>query len=271
MLFLVATPIGNLSDITLRAIETLKSVDGIFCEDTRHSAILLQAHGIEKPLVPYHKFNEKEHLERALTKLRAGERWALISDAGTPCINDPGAHLVQACIREGIPFTAVPGPASPIVALLLSGFDATRFQVIGFLPKKPEETLRSVLGFPGSTIAFESPHRLLETLEVLAGLDATRNVAVVREMTKTFEECRRGDVVGVLEYFRKTGVKGEICLVIEGGRLPEETMPVDELIALLQEFHGLSLKEAIKLAAKLSGVSKHTVYQQVHQKKSLEN
>jgi len=269
MLSLVATPIGNLADITLRALETLKNADGILCEDTRHSRTLLEAHGITtKPLVSYHKFNEQGQLERVLEKLRAGEHWALISDAGTPCINDPGAVLVQACIREQIPFTVVPGPASPIVALLLSGFDATRFQVIGFLPKKPDEVLRSVLGYPGTTIAFESPHRLLETLEALEKLDATRKVAVVREMTKTFEECKRGLVSEVLAHFRKAGVKGEICLVIEGGKLPEETMPVEELIALLQEFHGLGLKEAIKLAAKLSGVSKHSVYQQVHHQNS---
>jgi 16S rRNA (cytidine1402-2'-O)-methyltransferase len=264
MLTLVATPIGNLSDISLRAIETLKKCDGILCEDTRHSGVLLQAHGIEKPLVSYHKFNERAQLENILERLRAGENWALISDAGTPCINDPGSILVQACIEANIPFTAVPGPSSPILALLLSGFDPSRFQVIGFLPKKPDEILRSCMGFPGTTVAFDSPHRLVETLETIAAMDPKRRVAVVREMTKTFEECKRGTATEVLQHFQAKSVKGEICLVIQGGKFPEAEMPLDELIALLQEFHGLSLKEAIKLAAKLSGKPKSEVYRHVH-------
>jgi len=267
MLFLVATPIGNLSDISLRALEVLKRVDAILCEDTRRSSILLNHYQIQKPLYSYHKFNEKKNLESVLERLRTGESIALISDAGTPCLNDPGAALVQACVAEGLEFTAVPGACSPVVALLLSGFDAARFQFVGFLPRKPLEVLRAALGYPGTTVAFESPERLIDTLEDLAGVDPERQVAVVREMTKAFEECRRGPVREVLRYFREKGVKGEVCLVIAGGRLMPEEMPLDELLELLQELHGLSLKEAIKMAAKLLGKPKSEVYGEVHRLK----
>ncbi|MDE3045545.1 MAG: 16S rRNA (cytidine(1402)-2'-O)-methyltransferase [Verrucomicrobiota bacterium] len=264
MLYLVATPIGTLSDITLRAVETLKKVDAILCEDSRRSAILLKHYEIEKPLYPHHKFNEKKNLEKVLERLRNGEEIALISDAGTPCINDPGAVLVQACIAEGIPFTAIPGPCSPIVALLLSGFDTARFQCIGFLPKKSEETLRSALTYRGTTIAFESPERLIDTLEDLTRLDPERKIAVAREMTKTYEECIRGTAHEVLAHYRQKGVKGEVCLLIGEGKFPTEEYPLDELIELLQESHGLSLKEAIKLAAKLLKQPKSDIYRAVH-------
>lgn len=264
MLFLVATPIGNLSDISLRAIDTLKSVDVIYCEDTRRSSILMKEYEVHKPLFSYHLFNERQYLEQILGRLRAGEKVALISDAGTPCLNDPGAILVQACVKEGLPFTAIPGACSPIVALLLSGMDAGRFQFVGFLPRKPDEVLRGALGYGGTTVAFESPERLVETLEALAKMDPERQVAVAREMTKTYEECQRGKAGELAEHFRKKGVKGEICLCIAGGKLPAEQMPLDELIVALQELHGVSLKEAIKLAATLTGRPKSEVYKSVH-------
>lgn len=264
MLTLVATPIGNLADITFRAIEALKQADAILCEDTRRSTILLQHYGIEKPLFAHHQFNEAKSLERVLERLRAGENLALISDAGTPCLNDPGALLVAACIREELPFTALPGPCSPIMALLLSNFDATRFQFVGFLPRQPEKALRGFLGYPGTTVAFESPERLLSTLETLVTLDPKRRCAVVREMTKTYEECKRGSAEELFAYFQAKGVKGEICLVLGEGALPEESLPLEELVQMLQEFHGLSLKEAIKMAARLSGVPKSKVYQIIH-------
>ena len=264
MLYLIATPIGNLEDVTLRALETLKRCSAVLCEDTRRSKILLDRHQIEKPLYSYHKFNEQKNLEVILERLRAGEDIGLISDAGTPCLNDPGSILVQACIAEKLPFTAIPGPCSPINALLLSGLDARRFQFIGFLPRNPLEMLRSILGYSGTTIAFESPERLIDTLEDLARLDSERQIAVVREMTKTFEECTRGPVREALDYFRQKGVKGEICLLIGPGKFKGEEMPLDELVELLQELHGLSLKEAIKLAAKLKNMPKSEVYRQFH-------
>jgi 16S rRNA (cytidine1402-2'-O)-methyltransferase len=264
MLYLIATPIGNLEDITLRALDALRASDAVLCEDTRRSKILLDRYQIEKPLYSYHKFNETKNLNIILERLRAGEVISLISDAGTPCLNDPGSILVKACIEEGLPFTALPGPCSVINALLLSGFDAARFQFLGFLPKKPSETLRSALFFPGTTLAFDSPERLLDTLEVMHTLAPQRLLAVAREMTKTFEECKRGVASDLIAYFSKKQVKGEICIAIEGAPLPIDSTPLDELIALIQEFHGLDLKEAIKLAAKIKNVPKSEVYRHFH-------
>jgi 16S rRNA (cytidine1402-2'-O)-methyltransferase len=150
------------------------------------------------------------------------------------------------------------------MALILSGFDASRFQCIGFLPRKSLEALRTAMGYPGTTVALESPERLLNTLIALKELDPERQVAVVREMTKTYEECKRGPVSKVLAHFQKKGVRGEICLVIAGGKLPVEEMPLDELIEQLQELHDLSLKEAVKLAAKLLKRPKSEIYKKVH-------
>jgi 16S rRNA (cytidine1402-2'-O)-methyltransferase len=264
MLFLISTPIGNLSDISFRAIEVLKDVDAILCEDTRRSSILLKNYSIDKPLYSYHKFNEKKNLDLILARLKNGEKIALISDAGTPCLNDPGLILVKACIEEDLLVTAIPGACSPIMALTLSGFDTSTFQFIGFLPKKPAAALKTAIRYPGTTVALESPERLLHTLETLAKIDPVRKIVVAREMTKKFEECKRGKVTEVLKHFSKKKVKGEICLVIAAGDLPIEDLPLDELITLLQEEHGLSIKEAIKLAATLLKKPKSEIYRQVH-------
>jgi len=261
MLYLVATPIGNLEDITKRALRVLEECDAILCEDTRRSSILLQKYGIRKPLLSYHQFKEKQLLSSILQRLQSGQNLALLSDAGTPCINDPGLLLVQACVAHGVPFTALPGPCSVIQALLLSGFETERFQFLGFLPRKPEKTLCSALRYPGTTICFESPERLVATLRTLERLDGNRKVAVVREMTKTFEECVRGMPREVLERFEKEAPRGEIVLVLAPGVVPEE-LPMEELIVMLQELHGLSLREAIKAAAKLLKVPKRAVYKQ---------
>jgi 16S rRNA (cytidine1402-2'-O)-methyltransferase len=265
VLYLVSTPIGNLEDITKRALAVLEEVDLILCEDTRRSSILMQRYGIRKPLTPFHKFNEKGAEARVLDDLRTGKKVALVSDAGTPCINDPGQALVQACVQEGIPFTAIPGPCSLIQALVLSGFDTTRFQFVGFLPRKGQEALRSLLSYPGTSIGFESPERLVDTLNALGELAPERQFAVAREMTKTYEECRRGNALELAAHYEKIPPKGEIVLLVQGGKLPEEELPLDELLILLQELHGISLKEAIKLAAKLKGLPKSAVYKQAHQ------
>lgn len=261
MLFVVATPIGNLDDLSKRALETLESADLILCEDTRRSSILLDRYGIKKKLIPYHKFTEKELLERILLELQGGKNLALISDAGTPCINDPGQILVDACIEKGIPVSAIPGPCSVIQALVLSGFDTKRFQFLGFLPKKPLNELRQAMSYPGTSVAFESPERLIETLELI---DGEREVAVVREMTKTFEECRRGKASQLLAHFRAHPPRGEIVLVIGEGKWADD-LSLEELVEMLQELHGLSLKEAIKQAARFKDVPKRDVYKKFHQ------
>ena len=266
MLYLVSTPIGHLQDITRRALDVLSRVDLILCEDTRRSSILLGAYEIQKPLVSFHKFNEAKSREKILTDLLGGKEIALISDAGTPCINDPGADLVRACIKAGVAFTAIPGPCSIIQALVLSGFDSSLFQFVGFFPKKGgREFFKKVLHYPGTSIGFESPERVVKTLKMVGELDAERKIAVVREMTKTFEECRRGKPFELMEHFEKTAPRGEIVMLLEKREMPEEDLPLDELLELLKELHGLSLKEAIKLAARLKNQPKTSIYKEAHQ------
>lgn len=185
---------------------------------------------------------------------------ALISDAGTPCINDPGQILVQACQEKGLAVNAIPGPCSIIQALVLSGFDAKRFQFIGFLPKTPKDTLRAISAYPGVSIAFESPTRLVKTLELI---DPEREIAIAREMTKKFEECRRGKAKDLLEHFQKRPPKGEIVLLINEGPTPDD-LELEELVEMLQNDHGLSLKEAVKQAARLKKIPKRDVYKKFH-------
>ncbi len=260
MLFIVATPIGNLSDISQRALQTLQACDAILCEDTRRSSILLDRYGIKKPLISYHKFKEKQALERILADLEGGRQLALISDAGTPCINDPGQILVEACLKRGLAVSAIPGPCSMIQALVMAGFDTSRFQFIGFLPKKPESVLRQAMGYPGTTVAFESPERLVDTLALI---DGEREIAVAREMTKTFEECRRGKAADILTHYRAHPPKGEIVLLIGEGKSPDD-LSLEDTVAMLRELHGLSLKEAIKEAARLKDVPKRDIYKRFH-------
>ena len=259
MLFIIATPIGNLEDISRRALEVLASCDAVLCEDTRRSSILMERYGIKKRLISYHKFKEKAALEKILADLEGGRSLALISDAGTPCINDPGQILVAACLERGLKVTVIPGACSVIQALVMSGFDTSRFQFIGFLPKNPKAALRQALAYPGTTVAFESPERLIDTLELLG----EREVAVAREMTKKFEECRRGKASEVLAYFRAKAPKGEVVLLIGAGKPPDD-LPLEELVQMLQELHGLTLKEAIKQAARLKDVPKRDVYKKFH-------
>jgi 16S rRNA (cytidine1402-2'-O)-methyltransferase len=264
LLYIVSTPIGNLDDMSRRALQTLEACDAILCEDTRRSSILLERYGIRKRLVSYHAFKERAALEGVLRDLEAGKNLALISDAGTPCINDPGLILAQGCIERGIPFTAIPGPCSIIQALVLSGMETERFQFIGFLPRKAEAALKQALGYPGTTVAFESPERLAETLELLARLDPKRKIAVAREMTKTFEECRRGTADELQAHFAAQPPRGEIVLMIAGGEPPVEEMGVEELVEMLRDLHSLSLKEAVKTAARLRKEPKSDVYRKIH-------
>ncbi len=264
MLTIVATPIGNLDDISKRALKALSDCDAILCEDTRRSAILLERYGIKKPLYSYHKFKEQRALGKILEELLAGKNFVLISDAGTPCISDPGSILAAACVEKHIPFSAIPGPCSVIQALVLSAMQADRFQFIGFLPRKPEKALKQALFYPGVTIAFESPQRLVETLDAIERLDPKRHLAVAREMTKTFEECRRGTAGELKAHFTKHAPKGEIALCIAEGPPPEEILDLEECVEMLRNLHGLSLKDAIKQAAKLLKTPKSTVYKQFH-------
>ena len=267
MLYFIATPIGNLEDVSKRALDTLQASDLVLCEDTRHSRILLQRHGIEKTLLSFHQFNEKERESRILAELREGKTLSVLTDAGTPLISDPGLPLVQACIREGIPFTAIPGPCSPILALALSGFETDRFQFVGFLPRETgplKKCLLPLFFYCGTSIAFESPERLLATLKAIESLAPERELAVARDLTKKFEECRRGTASELLSHFQAHEPRGEIVLLIRQGVPPETEIGVIEMVELLQELHGLSTKEAIQAAAKLKDLPKSEVYRIVH-------
>ncbi len=218
-LYLVPTPIGNLGDITLRALEILKSVDVILAEDTRTSGILLKHYQINKPLQSFHIFNEHKTVNKLIDRLKAGEVLALISDAGTPGISDPGFLLVREALKAGVKIDCLPGATALIPALVKSGFPTDRFVFEGFLPhKKGRQTLLKKLAEEERTIIFyESPHRLVKALEQLKEFfGANRQSSVSRELSKKFEETKTGTVQELLDYFSSKEVKGEIVVVVSG-------------------------------------------------------
>ena len=219
MLYLVPTPLGNLKDITLRALEILQQVDLILCEDTRTSSKLLNHYKIEKPLTPYHQHNEHKVVAHLADQLLAGKKMALITDAGTPGISDPAFLLVRECIQKNIRVECLPGAVAFVPALVNSGIPTNRFVFEGFLPlKKGRQTLLKKLVEEERTVIFyESPMRLVKTLEELATyFGADRYCSVSRELTKMFEENKRGSLQEVAEYFKSKTVKGEIVLVVQG-------------------------------------------------------
>lgn len=266
VLYLIATPIGNLSDITLRALDILKSCDYILCEDTRHTRLLLSHFDIQKPLKSFHKFNERLKEDAVIHDLREGKQIALVSDAGTPGIADPGAKLVQRCVEEQLPMTAIPGPCAAVMALSYSGMDTTRFQFYGFLPRKPGElrhVLQELLTYLGTTICYESPNRLLDVLTLLVELAPSRHIAVARELTKKFEEMVRGTAEELLSYWNTHPLKGEIVLLISGASEESndwQKLTPEEHVLFLEKSYHLTRNEAIKLAAKIRGVPKRSIY-----------
>ncbi|CAN5436383.1 16S rRNA (cytidine(1402)-2'-O)-methyltransferase [soil metagenome] len=219
LLYLVPTPIGNLEDITLRAINVLQSVDTILAEDTRKSGILLKHLNISKPLQSYHSFNEHKLVSSLIKRMEAGERLALISDAGTPAISDPGFLLVRESLKKNIKLECLPGPTAFVPALVKSGFSSDRFVFEGFLPvKKGRKSKMEQLSQESRTIIlYESPHRIIKTLEQVVELfGSERRVSISRELTKIYEETITGPAQEVHEIFKDKNVKGEIVLVIEG-------------------------------------------------------
>jgi len=218
-LFIVPTPIGNLGDITLRALEVLEEVDLILAEDTRKTGILLKHYNINKPLKSNHNFNEHKQLETIISDLKSGTRIALVSDAGTPGISDPGYLLIRQCLRNEIEIEVLPGPTAFVPALLKSGFPCDRFNFEGFLPHKKGRKTRidEISNENRTSILYESPHRLLKTLTQLMEVCGTdREVSVSRELTKIHEETRTGSIQEVLEYFSNKPLKGEFVIVLQG-------------------------------------------------------
>lgn len=223
MLYVVATPIGNLADITLRALEILRDVDIVAAEDTRRSGFLLRHYNIDRPLISFHEHNEAKRTAQLVERLAAGEKIALITDAGTPGLSDPGARLVRECIKRQLALTIVPGPSSILPALIGSGFSTEKFLFGGFLPvkkKQRERQLRGAAARDETAIFFESPYRLTKTLQSCIDILPDRQLCVARELTKKFEEFHRGTASELFSHFESHPPKGEIVLVIGGGRSP---------------------------------------------------
>jgi len=217
VLYIAATPIGNLRDITLRALEVLRDVDLVATEDTRRSGLLLKHYDIHKPLISFHEHNEAMRTAQLVERLATGEKIALITDAGMPGLSDPGARLVRECIKRELAFTIVPGPSSILPALIGSGFSTEKFLFHGFLPVKKgrrERELRAAAARDETTIFFESPYRLAQTLKVCIDILPDRQLCVARELTKKFEEFRRGTASELLAHFESHSPKGEIVLLI---------------------------------------------------------
>lgn len=217
MLYLISTPIGNLGDFSFRAIETVRDLDYLLCEDTRRTRILLNHYDLKVPLRSFHAHSEGGKLGRVVEDIRGGMKVGLVSDAGTPGISDPGNRLVAACRKEGIGVVTVPGACAAITALAASGLDTDRFQFFGFLPRKKGKltrTFEEILTYPGTTICYESPFRLAASLKILAGLKPGRRCVVARELTKKFEEFVDGTAAELLDHFSRFPPKGEIVLMI---------------------------------------------------------
>ena len=260
MLYFIATPIGNLKDISYRAVETLLAVDEIACEDTRHSLTLLSAYDIKKPLFSYHKFNEKEECERIIGKLKSGKNIAVISDAGMPVISDPGNLLVKALQENGLTFTVIPGANAALSALILSGFNADKFCFLGFLPEKKsdrEELLSEYKNLSATLIFYSAPHDIKKDVETLYSALGNRRAAAVKEITKIHER------VEIFEL--KDGIsfepKGEYVLIVEGAKKNAEFQGLseEEHIKLYID-GGMDKKEALKRVAKERGVPKSSLY-----------
>jgi 16S rRNA (cytidine1402-2'-O)-methyltransferase len=261
-LVVCATPIGNLEDVTLRLLAELRAADVVLCEDTRHTRGLLERHGVDARLLSYHEHNEATRTSELLPRLEAGERIALVSDAGMPGVSDPGGRIVRAALDAGVPVTVLPGPSAVETALVASGLVGGRYQFLGFLPRG-DKALAGVWdelrGWRHPAVAFESPQRLAATLRSLAAADPAREVAVCRELTKKFEEVVRGTAAEVSARF-DAAPKGEITLVV--GPAPGVEPAEDEALAAVSELveAGVPRKRAAEVVSRLTGVARNTLY-----------
>jgi 16S rRNA (cytidine1402-2'-O)-methyltransferase len=254
------TPIGNLQDVTLRALQALAQADEIACEDTRHTRLLLARHGLSAKLVSLHEHNERSRAGELVQRLHGGAVVALVSDAGTPLVSDPGFALVRACLLAGIAVEVLPGPSAVTTALVASGLPADRWLFVGFLPRKRAE-LMELLAHAGQTlVAFESPRRLARTLRALAELDGERPAAVCRELTKLHEEVRRGSAAELARHFEAHAARGEIVLVV--GAAPGGAAARDQAVAALRGLldAGARARPAAAAIARLTGMSANELY-----------
>ena len=271
VLYLVATPVGNLADISARAVKVLREVDFIAAEDTRNSMRLLSFLGIQKPMISYFEHNKRSHGEMICERLCAGESCALVTDAGTPAISDPGEDIVALCAERGIKVTSIPGACAGILALTLSGLPTSRFCFEGFLSadkKERRERLEKIKNIEHTLIFHEAPHKLKATLADMCGiLGENRKISLCRELTKLNEEVFRTDLSGAVEFYNENSPRGEYVLVVEGADEGAANSPKNHLCSLSIEEHveyyissGMSKKDAIKATAHDRGVPKNDIY-----------
>ncbi|MBQ9030024.1 MAG: 16S rRNA (cytidine(1402)-2'-O)-methyltransferase [Parasporobacterium sp.] len=273
-LYLVATPIGNLEDITYRAVRCLEEVELIACEDTRHSRILLEHYGIRTRTTSYHEHNKYEKAEELVAQLKQGLNIALITDAGTPGISDPGEELVRQALEAGIKVTSLPGPSAVITALSMCGLSSRRFVFEGFLPVEKKERRSALARLPQETrtiVLYEAPHRIRKTLEDLREVLGDRQIRICRELTKKYEEVMPFTISGAIAYFEENPPKGEMVVILQGMSQEDaaamdaakwESLSIREHVDLYME-QGLSEKDAMKKAADDRGVSKRDIYREL--------
>ncbi len=268
-LYVVSTPIGNLRDITLRAIDVLRTVDLILAEDTRHSRHLLAHHGISTPMLSYHEHNAARATATAITRLREGRDVALISDAGTPLVSDPGARVVRAAAEAGIAVVPIPGPSAALAALVSSAISSERFTFFGFLARKGrerDEALQELSGLRHTGVLYEAPNRVAATLADLGARGfGERQVVVARELTKQFEEIRRGTVAELSAYYESSPPRGEVVIVLEGTTL--QPLAEDELRSRARSMRaaGLSARDVAAALVRESGASRNLAYRLAHE------
>lgn len=271
-LYLVPTPIGNLDDMTFRAVKTLKEVDLIAAEDTRHTQQLLNHFDIHTPQISFHEHNTESRIPELMAKLQDGLQIAQCSDAGMPSISDPGKELVAAATAAGIPVVPLPGPNAGLTALIASGLVPQPFYFFGFLERKHQQqaaTLTALKNRPETMIFYEAPHRLVKTLAVMAEvLGGDRSVVVARELTKRYEEFTRGTIAEVHDYFKSHQIKGEFVIIVQGNDHPDDDndrqqgTPMEQIDRAIAD--GLTTNAAIKLVAKQNGLNRQELYKQYH-------
>jgi 16S rRNA (cytidine1402-2'-O)-methyltransferase len=257
------TPIGNLEDVTLRVLTALRQADVVACEDTRHSRVLLARHGISTPTVSLHEHNERARAAELVERIRGGAVVALVSDAGTPLVSDPGFELVRGCLEAGLALEVLPGPSAVPTALVASGLPAERWSFVGFLPRARGELQALLAGATETLVAFESPRRLAATLALLAAQDPARPVAVCRELTKLHEEVRRGSAAELASHYRETPARGEVVLVC--GAAVAERVSLQAALAALRDLidAGARARPAAAAVARLTGLRANELYREI--------